>query len=260
LTWSAEHAQILTTYLEAAGALVTPLFASAIASASDTGTLDAALSHVSRYDWVVLTNLAGVDALAGRLAALGLGADACRHVYTAMLLPVTARAWEVAALPPQMVPALVLADDIEMGLRDIAQKRILLLRAEHTYDSLAAVLRQRGADVDEVSAYRVVAHPVDGQALHAAFGCDSAGAVICTSATTAEGLLAGFAALGQPPAKVLRTTPIIALDEAGAVPLRHAGLAPIVAAPSSTLEDDSTISLQLLLSVIVSATNETRCE
>jgi uroporphyrinogen-III synthase len=255
LTWSVEHGQILTSYLEAAGALVTPLFASAIASVGDTSALDAALSRLSRYDWVVLTSLAGVDALAGGLAALGLGADACRHIYTAMLLPVTARAWELAALPPHLVPSAVLADDIEMGLRDIAQKRILLLRAEQTHDTLAALLCQRGAEVDEVSAYRVVAHPVDGQSLHRACGPEGVGVVICTSAVAAAGLLAGFAALEQVPAKALRTTPIIALDEASAVPLRHAGLTPIVAVPSTAPGNNTTNSLQRLISAVLSATS-----
>jgi uroporphyrinogen III methyltransferase/synthase len=254
LTWSVEHGQILTSHLEAAGALVTPLFASAVAPVGDTAALDAALLHLGRYDWVVLTSLAGVDALAWRLAALGLGSEACRHVFIAMLLPVTARAWELAALPPQLVPAAALADDIEMGLRGIADRRILLLRAEHTHDSLAALLRQRGAAVDEVGAYRMVASPVDAPSLRRVFGRGGVDTFICTSASAAEGLLAGLSALGREPAEALGTLPIIALDEAAAVMLRRSGLAPVVAVPApAATEGDATIPFRMLVSAIDSA-------
>ena len=257
LTWSTEQGQMLTSALEAAGARVTPIFASAPAPVADTAALDAALRQLSRYDWVVLTSLAGVDAFAQRLAALGIGPEACRHVYIAMLFPLTARAREFAALPPQLVPAAVLADDIEMGLRDIAGKRILLLSAESegTRDMLAVSLRRRGAEVDDVSAYRMLAHPVDAQSLDRILVSRRVDAMICTSGEMAEGLIEGVAQTGQDPAEALRAIPLMTLDTSATAMLRRAGLAPIAAVSEAPDEDAASPPLEALVSAVVSATS-----
>jgi uroporphyrinogen III methyltransferase/synthase len=253
LTWSADQGPILAPHLEAAGARVTPLFASVAVPVGATAALDAALLHLGHYDGVVLTSLAGVHAFAQRLAALGVGPDACRRIHIAMLFPATARAQEFAELPLQLVPEAVLADDIVAGLREIAGKRILLLRAEEACDTVAASLRERGAEVDEVSAYRMIALPVDSQSLCQVLMHRRADAVMCTSAVMAEGLLAGLATLGQELAEALSTIPLIALDVAAAAPLQRAGLAPIVAM-AAPADHTTTLPWQQLVSAFVRAT------
>ncbi|HEX9413558.1 MAG TPA: uroporphyrinogen-III synthase [Ktedonobacterales bacterium] len=254
VTWSAEQRPILTPHLEAAGARVTPLFASVAVPVGATAALDAALLDLSRYDWVVLTSLAGVHAFAKRLAALHMGPGVCCHIHIAMLFPVTARAQELAALPPQLVPDAVLADDIAAGLRDIAGKRILLLSGEQMHGTLAATLRQRGAEVDHVSAYRLIAHPVDGQSLRYVLMHRRVDAIMCTSAVMAEGMLAGLVAVGQELAEALRTIPLIALDVAAAAPLREAGLAPAVAVAAALTDHAAMLLWQQLVLAFVSAT------
>ena len=229
LTWSVEEGPILTAQLETAGARVTPLFAGTVALASDTTALDAALTRLSRYDWIVLTRLAGVDVFARRLVALGVGPEDFRHVYIALLFPITARARALAALPPQMIPATVLADDIAAGLRDVAGKRILLLRVTQLHDTLAGALRRRGAEVDDVEAFRILACPVDAQSLDSVLVRSPIDAIVCTGAAMAEGLLMGLAAMGLEPARVLYATPLIALDRDTAARLRQAGLHATVA-------------------------------
>ncbi len=235
LTWSVEQGQFLSFHLEAAGAHITPLFAGAGAAVRDTTTLDAALLQLNRYDRIVLTSLAGVDAFANRLVALGMGPDACRDVYIAMLFPVTARAQALAALPPQLVPAPVLADDIEAGLREIDGKRLLLLRAERMHDTLAESLRAHGAEVDEVAAYQMIAHPVDALTLHRVLVHSPVDAIVCTSAAMVDGLLMGLPAIGPERAQALRNIPLIALDDGAAARLRQNGLAATVASPATTL-------------------------
>jgi Uroporphyrinogen-III synthase HemD len=115
VTWSVELGQILCSQLEAAGARVTPPFASALVLVRHTTTLDTALRNAHRYDWIVVTSLAAVESVARRLAALGLGRDACRHISIALLGPANAR-----------------ADEIMARLGGLAGKRLLLLRAERT--------------------------------------------------------------------------------------------------------------------------------
>lgn len=250
LTWSVEQGEILTSALEVAGARVMPLFAGAAEPVGDTSALDAALLRLSCYDRIVLTSLAGVDALAQRLVALGLGPDACRHVYIAMLFPVTAGARELAVLPPQLVPPTVLANDIEIGLRDIVGKRLLLLCAEHMQDTVAAALRVRGAKVDEISAYRMRAHPVDARSLERILAPRRVDAIICTSGAMAEGLLSGLPQVGQGLRAELRAIPLITLDTATAAPLRRAGLAPTIAAAETG--DAAAFPLEALVATIAS--------
>ncbi|HEX8032818.1 MAG TPA: uroporphyrinogen-III synthase [Ktedonobacterales bacterium] len=261
LTWSVEQGEILTSALEAAGARVLPLFAGAAEPVGDTSALDAALLRLSCYDRIVLTSLAGVDALAQRLAALGLGPDACRHVYIAMLFPVTSRARELAVLPPQLVPPTVLANDIEMGLRDIGGKRILLLCAEHMQDTVAAALRVRGAKVDEVSAYRMSAHPVDARSLERILTPRRVDAIICTSGAMAEGLLSGLSQMGEDPCAALRAIPLITLDKATAAPLQRAGLTPTIAAAATATGDAAAFPLEALVAAVASLpSTEAHCQ
>lgn len=250
LTWSVEQGEILTSVLEAAGARVMPLFAGIAEPVGDTSALDAALLQLSRYDRIVLTSLAAVDTFAQRLAALGMGADACHHVYIAMLFPVTARARELVVLPPQLVPPTVLANDIEMGLRDIVGKRILLLCAEHMQGTLAPALRRRGAEMDEVSAYRMSSYPVDARSLERVLALRRVDAIICTSGPMAEGLLAGLSQVGQEPAAALQAIPLITLDKATAAPLRRAGLAPTIAASATATGAATAFPLEALVAAV----------
>ncbi|MGZ6388047.1 MAG: uroporphyrinogen-III synthase [Ktedonobacterales bacterium] len=252
LTWSVEQGEILTSALEAAGARVVPLFAGAAEPVGDTSALDAALLRLECYDRIVLTSLAGVDALAHRLAALGLGPDVCHHIYIAMLFPVTARARELAVLPPQLVPPTVLANDIAMGLRDIVGKRLLLLCADHMHDTVAPALRLRGAKVDEVSAYRMSAHPVDTRSLERILTPRRVDAIICTSDAMAEGLLLGLSQVSQEPHAALRAIPLITLDTAAAAPLRRAGLTPTIAAAATATGDAAAFPLEALVAAVAS--------
>lgn len=253
LTWSSEEGPIIAAHLEAAGARVTPLFAGAIEPVRDTTALDAALRQASRYDWIVLTSLSGVDVLAQRLVALGTGPDISRHIYIAMLFPATALARQLAATPLHLVPATALADDIEASLRELAGKKLLLLRAEHLHGTLAESLRWRGAEVDEISAYRMVAHAVDTPSLRQVLAPAGTDAIICTSAVMAEGLLAGLAALDRRPSEALRSVPLICLDPAAAAALRRAGLAPAVVVSSPPAREGATPSLRALVGTLVSA-------
>lgn len=230
-----------------------PLFAGAAEPVDDTSALDAALLRLNRYDRIVLTSLAGVDAFAQRLAALGIGPEACRHVYIAMLFPVTARARELAALPPQLVPTTVLAHDIEIGLRDIVGKRLLLLCAEHMQGTLAGALRLHGAKVDEVSADRMRAHPVDARSLERILAPRYVDAIICTSGAMAEGLLAGLSQIGQEFPTALRAIPLITLDTATAATLRLGGLTPTIAAAATATGDTAAFPLEALIETVAAA-------
>jgi uroporphyrinogen-III synthase len=214
VTWSVDLGQRLSSQLEAARARVTPLFASAIVPVRDTTTLDTALRNARRYDGIVLTSLAAVESVARRLAALALGRDACRHISIALLGPANVR-----------------ADETMARLGGLAGKRLLLPRAERTRaterDSLAEALRRRGAEVEEVDAYRAIAHPVDASSLRAMLARNRIDAIVCTDSAMVDGPLMRLLATGLEPAQPLRETLLIALDEGAGARRRAAGLAAV---------------------------------
>jgi uroporphyrinogen-III synthase len=111
--------------------------------------LEDAIDTMGTYDWVVLTSVNGVAAVAQGLA--GLGGDA----RVAAVGPVTADAIRDHGVEPAFV-ATRASDDIAAGLGEIEGMRVLLPQADLAEPHLADELRGRGAHVEAVVAYRTV--------------------------------------------------------------------------------------------------------
>ena len=101
------------------------------------------------YDWIVLTSVNGVAAVAQGLAALG------GETRVAAVGPVTAAAIREQGVEPAFVAARA-SEDIAAGLGDIDGLRVLLPQADLAEPHLADELRGRGAQVDAVVAYRTI--------------------------------------------------------------------------------------------------------
>jgi len=110
--------------------------------------LEDAIDTMASYDWVVLTSVNGVAAVAKGLAGLA-------GSQVAAVGPVTAAAIQELGVDPAFV-AKRASDDIAEGLGDIAGKRVLLPQADIAEAHLAEELRGRGADVETVVAYRTI--------------------------------------------------------------------------------------------------------
>jgi uroporphyrinogen-III synthase len=111
--------------------------------------LEDAIDTMGTYDWVVLTSVNGVAAVAQGLA--GLGGDA----RVAAVGPVTADAIRQHGVEPAFV-ATRASDDIAAGLGEIDGLRVLLPQADLAEPHLADELRGRGAHVEAVVAYRTI--------------------------------------------------------------------------------------------------------
>jgi len=111
--------------------------------------LEDAIDTMGTFDWVVLTSVNGVAAVAQGLA--GLGGDA----RVAAVGPVTADAIREHGVEPAFV-ATRASDDIAAGLGEIEGLRVLLPQADLAEPHLADELRGRGAHVESVVAYRTV--------------------------------------------------------------------------------------------------------
>lgn len=155
VTRAREQSATLTEQLKSLGATVVELPAIEITPA-DPEPLDSAIRNLANYDWIVFTSTNGVAAFMDRLDALELDSSTLFGVQVAAIGRATAerlqeRGVRVDAVPERFIAESVVAELASLG---IAGKRILLPQAEIARDTVAAGLRNAGAKVDVVIAYR----------------------------------------------------------------------------------------------------------
>ena len=143
------EAQELADELERLGAEVTIVPLIEMLPPEDRHALEDAIARFAAYDWIVLTSVNGVAAVAKGLA--GLGGDA----RVAAVGPVTADAIRSHGVEPAFVAARA-SDDIAAGLGPLEGMRVLLPQADIADPRLAEELRGQGAEVDTLVAYRTV--------------------------------------------------------------------------------------------------------
>ncbi len=161
VTRTRERAAELVGLLQEQGADVLE-FPTVEIEAPDPG---APLAPLSEYDWVVLASVNGVDALFDRMAASGQDA---RDLHGVKLCCLSAKATEALgdrSLRVDVVPERYETDCVVQRLDEhdrasnsggISGKRILMPRADIGRASLPKALRERGAVVDELQAYKTV--------------------------------------------------------------------------------------------------------
>ena len=235
ITRPPDQAPELAAMLEAAGARVTALPAIGIEPLEEPQRLDAALAQLDTYDWVVLTSVNGVRALADRLAEIGRDWSARGRARIAVIGPATARALEAYGVTPDAMPEEYVADRLPDVLGNVAGQHILLARADIARRTLADELRVRGADVDEIAAYRTTVRQVDVEALSALLDGGSVDAITFTSASTVRGFLEGMGSAGLPAAERLRGVTLAAIGPITARALRENALEPAVLAAEHTM-------------------------
>jgi uroporphyrinogen-III synthase len=157
-----EQADELTRRLAALGASVTEVAAVAVEPPADPRPLMAALGRIEGYDWLVLTSANAVGAVSRALGSLARGLP--RGVRIASVGPATAVAVrEAFSREPDLVPGSEFRGE---GLAEafagtaVAGRRMVLPTSDRARDVVASALRDRGAIVDVVGAYRTVA-PAD---------------------------------------------------------------------------------------------------
>ncbi len=141
--------------------------------------------NLALYDWVVVTSAAGVAALPDvpsgpRWAAVGES---------------TARELRARGGAADLVPPEANGAAIADALPNPAGARVLLVRASAAGPDLPAMLRRRGALVEELTAYETVEGPADSmEALRQALEPGDIAAVVFASGSAVR----GFIKLGGP--------------------------------------------------------------
>ncbi len=158
VTRSRDQASRLVEALAAAGARCLEVPTLEIAPPADLADMDAALQHLSRYDWVIFTSANGVKAFLDRLFEKGLDARSFGRAQIAVIGPATAQALRDYGLVPDVVPDTFQAEGLLAALEPKlwGGTRILLARAEQARDVLPEGLTRLGAKLDVVPVYRAM--------------------------------------------------------------------------------------------------------
>ncbi len=107
------------------------------------------------YDWIVFTSANGAGAFVERAAHLGVVLAAMPRI--AAIGPATADALTQRGISVDFVPRRHIAEGMVEEIEDVSGSRVLLPAADIARPTLADGLRDRGANVNVVTAYRTVA-------------------------------------------------------------------------------------------------------
>jgi uroporphyrinogen III methyltransferase/synthase len=180
-----------------------------------------------RYEWIVFTSTNAVRAVREKFAEFGLDARAFAGVKIACVGEATAAAVRAYGIEPELTPKGeqssegLLADfpPYDSVLDPI--DRVLLPRADIATETLAAGLRERGWEIDDVTAYRTVRAAPPAAEIRDAIKSGGFDAVCFTSSSTVRNLV-GIA--GKPHAR----TVVACIGPQTAATAREFGLRPEV--------------------------------
>jgi len=162
VTRAPEQSAEFAAQLAALGAEVLYLPLMSFSEPQDVTPLDDVVRRLDQFDWILFTSRNAVKALAGRFKILRLPPERVNHLLLTPRVATIGSATTDAALCAGFVPnyeaakssATALAGEL---LTDLRGKRVLLPRSDLADSSLPCILRESGADVVEVIAYRTVA-------------------------------------------------------------------------------------------------------
>ena len=159
-----------------------------------------------RYEWIVFTSTNAVRAVREKFEEYGLDARAFAGVKIACVGESTAEAVRAFGIAPELVPG---GEQSSEGLLadfppydDVLDPidRVLLPRADIATETLAAGLRERGWEIDDVTAYRTVRAAPPAAEIRDAIKSGGFQAVCFTSSSTVRNLV-GIA--GKPHARTV---------------------------------------------------------
>jgi len=174
-----------------------------IKSLEDTTGFDRLVKGISDYDWLVFTSVNGVRSFFERLDTLGRDTRHLSGVRVASVGPATTKALKGRGVNADCQAEIFTTAGLAKALiggYEIAGCKIALARSAIAPPELAEVLRDEGADVDEVSAYEVETLAL-GQETRSMVLAGEFDGVLFTSPSTVKGFLESF---GSSERRVLR--------------------------------------------------------
>ncbi|MGM0471336.1 MAG: uroporphyrinogen-III C-methyltransferase [Bacillota bacterium] len=159
-----EQASSLSNQLAELGAEPIESPAIKIAPPKDFEPLDKALQEAGEYDWVIFTSVNGVKSVVKRLRKLELDVRAFGNAKIGAIGSKTAAEIEDWGLKVDYIPKDYVSESILAGLDDdLSGEKFLLPRSDISRPTLPQGLVERGAEVNQVTAYRIL--PGEGNQL-----------------------------------------------------------------------------------------------
>lgn len=247
-TRAAGQAGPLERALGELGAHVTNVPTIAFAPPDSFEHLDAAVGQIGRYDWVVFTSANGVRCFFERLRKVhGKDARALGAARVAAIGPSTARRLEQEGILPDVIPVSYRAESVYEAIRSYELERqggpsrpgralaglnVLIPRAQVAREALPDLLRDAGAGVDVVPAYKTVLPGLDVQErLREALGKGRVDAITFTSSSTVRNLVA---MLGADAHALLEGRDLFSIGPVTSEAMGEAGLTPAAQAEEYT--------------------------
>jgi uroporphyrinogen-III synthase len=154
---AARQAGTLARLLRERGAKVVSVPVIEIVPAQSFAPLNAAISNLVKFDWVILTSVNGVDALFRCMKSRSIPASALQAMQIAAIGPATRAAIEQRGLEVAAMPREYVAEAVVHSLKNkVRGKRVLLVRAAEARDVIPRELRRGGAKMTVVAAYETV--------------------------------------------------------------------------------------------------------
>ncbi len=196
VTRAREQASDLVRQLTALGADCLECPTIRVVPPSDWAPLDVAIDRLADYHWIVFTSVNGVRFFFDRLFGRGLDTRALGGLRTAAIGPATAARMREFGLNRDIIPESFRAESVVDAFQKepMAGKRVLLPRAAEARPVLPDALREMGAEVDEITAYRTVQDESRVDELLAALTDKTADMVTFTSSSTVKNFRAALPA------------------------------------------------------------------
>lgn len=224
----------LSARLEKLGAEVHEFPTIEIRPPADYGPLDAAISELDSFGWIVFTSVNGVEAFVERLRHHGLDLRAVpRHAKVAAIGPATAQKLEEAGLRVDVIPEVYRAEALIRALDGLAGERVLIPRAKVAREILPDKLREAGAEVVVPPAYESVPTSEGREELVRRLLSGEIDCVTFTASSTVENFVGAFAA--EKAARLLAGTWVACIGPITADTARRHGLRVDVEAEKYTI-------------------------
>lgn len=184
--------------------------------------IDAAIKNLRDFDWIIFTSANGVEKFFERLKIYGLDARALNKV--AAIGAATAEKLSNFGIIADVVPENFVAESLAASLKDfVADKKILLARAEVAREILPETLKNFGAKITIAPIYKTIPE------IPAQIDFNTIDLITFTSSSTVENF---FAAYGVAPLKKIKSA---AIGPITAQTLKNFGVNPAVVAEKFTI-------------------------
>jgi hydroxymethylbilane synthase len=226
VTRAAEQADELLSALRGAGLDPVPVATIAVEFEPAGGDLDVAAARIDTYDWVVITSANGAQAIlnAGDRTSSSLGGPAW-----AAIGPATRSVLEHEGIEVRFQSSHSSGRAMAIELPVAVGDRVLVVRGDLADTQLADDLRTRGAEIDDVVAYRTREGPERSRVLlRDALAEGPIAAVAFTSGSTVRGLVA----LGRADSVDVVSIPSVCVGPATADAARAAGFRVLAISPT----------------------------